>query len=40
MVIKSLEQSEAQINLIRAAEAAPSVKRFTPSEFGTPRLEA
>ncbi|KAM6479574.1 hypothetical protein HDV62DRAFT_399686 [Trichoderma sp. SZMC 28011] len=40
MVIKSLEQSEAQINLIRAAEAAPSVKRFTPSEFGTPRFEA
>ncbi|PNP42375.1 hypothetical protein THARTR1_11190 [Trichoderma harzianum] len=40
IVIKGLEQSEAQVNLIRAAEAAPSVKRFTPSEFGTPRLEA
>ncbi|KAK4061637.1 uncharacterized protein Triagg1_10179 [Trichoderma aggressivum f. europaeum] len=40
IVIKSLEQSEAQINLIRAAEATPSVKRFTPSEFGTPRLDA
>ncbi|UKZ76905.1 hypothetical protein TrVFT333_004620 [Trichoderma virens FT-333] len=39
IVIKGLEQSEAQINLIRAADAAPSVKRFTPSEFGTPDLK-
>jgi len=32
--IQSKEHGDAQLNLIRAAAAAPSVKRFTPSEFG------
>ena len=35
--IKTPEQRDAQINLIRAATKTPTVKRFTPSEFGTPR---
>ncbi|KAH8820262.1 hypothetical protein F5884DRAFT_719233 [Xylogone sp. PMI_703] len=37
--IKSQEQGIAQLNLIKAAIESSSVKRFTPSEFGTPRNE-
>jgi hypothetical protein len=37
--IKSKEQSDAQLNLIRGAARTSSVKRFTPSEFGFPRKE-
>lgn len=39
ILVKTPEQRDAQINLIRAAAKTPSVKRFTPSEFGTPREE-
>jgi len=34
--VGSPEKSDAQLNLIRAAAAASSVKRFVPSEFGIP----
>ncbi|KAK5987361.1 Oxidoreductase BOA1 [Cladobotryum mycophilum] len=37
IVIKSEEQRDAQLNLIRGSALSSSVKRFTPSEFGTPR---
>ncbi|OAL28844.1 hypothetical protein AYO20_09324 [Fonsecaea nubica] len=37
--IKSKEQSDAQLNLIRGAARTSCVKRFTPSEFGFPRKE-
>lgn len=35
--MKTDEQCDAQLNLIRAGARTPSVKRFTPSEFATPR---
>ncbi|RFU79992.1 nmra-like family [Trichoderma arundinaceum] len=39
LLIKTPEQRDAQLNLIRAAEKSSSVKRFTPSEFGPPRKD-
>lgn len=39
-MIKTPEQRDAQLNLIRAAAKSSFVKRFTPSEFGPPRKDA
>jgi hypothetical protein len=39
LLIKTPEQRDAQLNLIRAAARTSSVKRFTPSEFGPPRKD-
>ena len=34
MQVRDAEAGLCEVNLIKAAEAAPTVKRFIPSEFG------